>query len=59
MTVNDDSGGSNETRRRRVDWSDPEVPAGNSPPLPAWPLVIAGVLWGACVVFLAVMVLGR
>ena len=39
----------------RINWEDPSVPVGNSPPLPRWPLVMATLAWLAWVVFLVVM----
>lgn len=38
-------------------WDDPSIPAGNSPPLPGWPLWVSAALWGAWMVFLAVTAL--
>ncbi len=38
-----------------VNWDDPNVPAGNAPPLPRWPMVIAGFAWFAWIVFLVVL----
>jgi hypothetical protein len=42
-----------------VNWSDPNVPAGDSPPLPRWPLYVGIAAWGLWIVFLAVMVVLR
>ncbi len=44
-------------KKRGVNWEDPSVPIGNAPPLPRWPLVLAGIAWLAWVVFLVVMML--
>jgi hypothetical protein len=43
----------------RVDWADPSIPAGDSPPMPRWPLVVGGAIWCAWVAFLTVMVIIR
>ncbi len=55
--VGEDSkaGSSEETGRAGIDWEDPKIPVGNSPPLPRWPLVVTGLGWLAWVVFLVVM----
>jgi hypothetical protein len=42
-----------------VDWSDPNVPAGDSPPLPRWPMYVSAAAWGLWIVFLVVMVVLR
>jgi hypothetical protein len=39
--------------------NDTSVPAGDSPGLPRWPLVLAAVAWGAWLVFMIVMMLLR
>lgn len=35
--------------------ADDDVPAGDLPPQPRWPLVLAATLWGLWMVFLVVM----
>ena len=50
-----EAGALNESKRPRVDWEDPSIPVGNAPPLPRWPLTVAGIAWLAFVVFLMVM----
>lgn len=42
-----------------VDWADPEVPVGNAPPLPRWPLVLSALGWIAWLVFLVLMAVER
>ena len=44
-----------ERKKSRIDWDDPNVPVGNAPPLPRWPLFVASLAWVGWVVFLAVM----
>jgi len=39
----------------RVNWNDPSIPAGDSPPLPVWPLLASAIVWTAWVIFLAVI----
>ena len=46
-----------EQRKPRIDWEDPNVPVGNAPPLPRWPLAVVGLAWLVWVVFLMVMML--
>ncbi len=36
-----------------------QIPAGDSPPLPRWPLLIAAGAWGGWLVFLLVMMVMR
>lgn len=55
MVKTSETGTSNESKRPRIDWADPNVPVGNAPPLPRWPLIVAGIAWLAWVVFLVVM----
>ena len=38
-----------------IDWTDPNVPMGNSPPLPRWPLMLQSALWLASIAFLAMI----
>jgi hypothetical protein len=40
-------------------WADPRVPAGDSPPLPMWPLVGGVILWCGWIAFLVVMMIHR
>jgi hypothetical protein len=42
-------------RRGGVYWNDPNIPCGNSPPLPRWPMVLAAVAWTAWIGFLVAM----
>ena len=46
-------------KRSGVDWADPSVPVGDAPPLPYWPLALAGIAWSSWGVFLVVMLLSR
>ncbi len=55
MAKTSEAGTSHESNRPRIDWADPNVPVGNAPPLPRWPLIVAGIAWLAWVVFLVVM----
>jgi hypothetical protein len=41
------------------DWKDPDIPAGNSPPLPAWPLLVSAALWCGWVVVMVVTAITR
>jgi hypothetical protein len=38
---------------------DDGIPAGDSPPKPRWPLLLAAVAWGAWMAFLVVMLIVR
>jgi hypothetical protein len=42
-----------------VNWTDPNVPAGDSPPMPRWPLVAGVAAWCAWTAFLVVMMILR
>ena len=48
-----------EAAASQIDWADPDVPAGDAPPLPRWPLVVSGLAFAAWVVFLVVMAVIR
>ena len=50
---------SENQKKTRVNWDDPSVPVGNSPPMPRWPLVVSAMAWIAWVVFLIVMLASR
>lgn len=51
MTTDSHNEATENKRRRQVDWEDPAVPAGNAPPLPAWPLWACAILWAGWTVF--------
>jgi hypothetical protein len=57
MSTDSQRGEEGRDRPKGVDWSDPDVPAGDSPPLPPWPLHVSATLWGGWIIFLAVVVL--
>lgn len=38
-------------------WDDPNIPAGDSPPMASWPMWVTGALWGGWICFLLVVVL--
>ena len=48
-----------EERKPKIDWADPNVPTGDGPPLPRWPLLSLGVVWVLVIVFLAAMAMMR
>jgi hypothetical protein len=48
-----------QRNRPPVGPSDDGIPAGDSPPKPRWPLVLAAVAWGTWMVFLIVMLVFR
>ncbi len=48
---------SSEQPTPRIDWADPNVPVGNAPPLPKWPLALSICAWLVWVVFLVAMLL--
>ncbi len=47
------------SKKPGVDWADPDVPAGNSPPLPRWPLALSALAWIAWLAFLVLMAVER
>ena len=40
-------------------FTGPDVPVGNAPPLPRWPLVLSALAWIAWLVFLVLMAIER
>lgn len=40
-------------------WANPQVPIGNGPDLPKWPLVVSWSAWVLCLGFLIAMLLGK
>ena len=55
-TDSKESGAGGTSRKRRIDWEDPNVPVGNAPPLPRWPVYVSGLAWAGWVVFLLFLV---
>lgn len=45
--------------KRAIDWEDPTVEVGNSPPMPGWQLVAACIAWIAGIAFLIAMMISR
>lgn len=41
--------------QRKYNWDDPNVPAGDAPPMPRWPLWGAAAAWGGWLIFVVVM----
>ena len=58
-TAGADSGSADQKKKPRIDWTDLQVPIGNAPPLPWWPLAVSGIAWLAWLGFLAAMMLWR
>ncbi len=54
MSTNGESSQNAETPANKVNWDDPNVLAGDSPPLPVWPLILSATVWLGCVATLAV-----
>ncbi|MBN1491621.1 MAG: hypothetical protein JXA69_17040 [Phycisphaerae bacterium] len=48
-----------ETRKDTPAVPDADIPAGDSPPKPKWPLIVAAVAWGSWFVFLLAMLIVR
>ncbi len=42
-------------REPRIDWDNPNTPAGDAPAMPRWPLMLSIVVYGGWLVFLVVM----
>lgn len=41
------------------EWNDPDIPPGNAPLLPRWPLWLAAFAWAGWMVFMIVMMVVR
>ena len=50
--MTEESGSDQPQQGPAVDWNDPNIPAGNSPPLPGWPMWLSAVMWGGFAAFL-------
>ncbi len=48
-----------EPNTSRINWQDPDIPAGNAPPMPRWPMIAGFVALGLWLVFLIVMAVFR
>lgn len=53
------AGSSDTPKNTGIDWADPNVPPGNAPPMPRWPLVLSAVAWIAWLAFLVMMAVER
>lgn len=47
-----------EAKRLGSPWDDPNVPIGDAPPLPRWPLAVFSLAWVGWLAFLVVMAIG-
>ena len=54
-----DTGSQDKQKKPRINWEDPEVPVGNAPPMPRWPVLVLGIAWIGWITFLIVMMLSR
>jgi hypothetical protein len=54
-----DSNQEAEPVKAKVNWADPNIPPGDSPPMPLWPLVASAVAFGLWLVFLIAMAVVR
>ena len=54
-----ESPASEEVKPPKYDWADPQVPAGNAPPMPRWPLYASAVAFGLWLLFLVAMAIVR
>ena len=52
-------GAEGEPARPKTDWADPNIPPGDSPVLPAWPLIVSVVAFCLWFVFLVAMAVVR
>ncbi|HNO80396.1 MAG TPA: hypothetical protein PKN33_20305 [Phycisphaerae bacterium] len=43
------------TKEPRIDWNNPDTPAGDAPAMSSWPLVASVVVYSGWLVFLVVM----
>ena len=50
--MTEESGSDQPQQGPAVDWNDPNIPAGNSPPLAGWPMWLSAVMWGGFAAFL-------
>lgn len=51
--------GDKPAKQPKYDWEDPDVPAGDAPRMPWWPLVLSVVAWCGWLAFVAVMMVLR
>jgi hypothetical protein len=51
-------GTSTESSERKSIWEN-DLPAGDSPPLPRWPLILSATLYGLWMIFLIAMMIVR
>lgn len=60
--VNEDTSASDrdsgdKLNKREINWADPNVPVGNAPPVPHWPVAVFVVAWAGWITFLVVMLM--
>ena len=53
------AGAEKPAKKPKYDWDDPKTPAGDAPPMPRWPLLLAAAAWGAWLIFLVAMMIVR
>lgn len=58
MSTNDTATQTPESRNPKSIW-DNDLPAGDAPPLPRWPLTVSVVVYGLWMVFLVAMMILR
>lgn len=51
--------GDKSAKQPKYDWDDPNIPAGDAPLMPRWPLVLSAVAWCGWLVFLVAMMVLR
>ena len=49
----------NQADSPKATTTDPDLPAGDSPPQPKWPLILGVAAWAGWLVFLVVMMVAR
>lgn len=57
MTETADRESPERESRRGPNWDDPSIPAGDSPPLPGWPVWLSAAAWGAWLIYLSTIAL--
>ena len=43
------------SKKQAINWADPDIPVGDAPPLPRWPVAVFSAAWLGWIVFLMIM----
>ena len=54
-----DRNSADKSKKQGINWADPDVPVGDAPAMPRWPMAVLVVGWSGWIVFLVVMLMSN